>query len=282
MTIKTIAVCGAGTMGRGIAQVCATAGFFTIVYEPNEAVLQSAQESVGASLQKLEEKGKLTTGKASGIMQRLHFTSDIEDCRAELIIEAIVEVQEVKSSLFSRLAEINNRSTIFASNTSSLSITDLAAATANPRQFAGLHFFNPAPLMRLVEIVRGEQTSEEVITELQQLVGRLAKTGVLCTDAPGFIVNRVARPFYIEALRQAEAGVPLEKIDRLMEARGFKMGPFRLMDLIGNDVNYAVSCSVHEQLGKPERLKPSYLQQEKVALNELGKKTGKGYYTYGL
>lgn len=280
MTIETIAVCGAGTMGRGIAQVCASAGFATIVFEPNTAVLQSAQQSTKDLLEKLEAKGKIAAGKAAAIFQKLHFTGQIEDCRADLIIEAIIEDMDAKADLFSRLAAINRAEAIFVSNTSSLSISKLAATAAHPSHFAGLHFFNPAPLMQLVEIVRGEQTRSEVIELLQELVARLGKTGVVCSDAPGFIVNRVARPFYIEALRQAEAGVPIEVIDRLMEARGFKMGPFKLMDLIGNDVNYAVSCAVYEQLGQPQRLKPSYLQQQKVQSGALGKKTGLGYYTY--
>lgn len=280
MTIQTIAVCGAGTMGRGIAQVCAAAGYKTIVYEPNHAVLVAAEQSLHEALQKLEAKGKIAAGKAEEIGSRLFFTSSVTDCTADLVIEAIIEVAEAKTSLFSQLSDINKPTTILASNTSSLSINALAATLKDPARFAGLHFFNPAPLMQLVEIVQGAHTAPEVMEMLQQFVARLGKTGVVCTDAPGFIVNRVARPFYIEALRQAEAGVPMETIDRLLEARGFKMGPFKLMDLIGNDVNYAVSCSVFEQLGQPERLKPSSLQQQKVENGELGKKSGKGYYTY--
>lgn len=281
MTIETIAVCGAGTMGRGIAQVCATAGIATTVYEPNETVRHAARQSLWEILDKLAAKGKLQPGQADEIKNRLHFTGDVEACRANLVIEAIVEVPEAKTALFAQLAAINSPETILASNTSSLSISQLAATIPQPHRFAGLHFFNPAPLMPLVEIVRGEQTSAGVISDLVSLVTHLGKTGVVCTDAPGFIVNRVARPFYIEALRQAEAGVPLEQVDRLLEARGFRMGPFRLMDLIGNDVNYAVSCSVYEQLGQPERLRPSPLQQQKVAAGQLGKKTGQGYYPYG-
>lgn len=281
MNIETIAVCGAGTMGRGIAQVCATAGFTTIVYEPAAAVLQTARESLRTALQGLAQKGKMTTAMADEIWGRIHFTQNLEDCTAQLVIEAIVEVPGAKEQLFRQLAAINSPQTIFASNTSSLSISLLAQGIPHPQRFAGLHFFNPAPLMKLVEVVAGRQTEKSVIQTLEQLVGRLGKTAVVCADAPGFIVNRVARPFYIEALRQAEDGMGMETIDRLMEARGFKMGPFRLMDLIGNDVNYAVSCSVYEQLNNPERLRPSPLQQQKVAAGHLGKKTGKGYYDYG-
>jgi 3-hydroxybutyryl-CoA dehydrogenase len=207
------------------------------------------------------------------------FTSEINHCRADIIIEAIVEKPEVKVSLFNQLASINSDKTIFASNTSSLSISSIASAVIHPGRVAGLHFFNPAPIMKLVEVVKGKQTSAEVIEALVQLTRKLGKTPVVCLDSPGFIVNRVARPYYIESLRMVEEGLAsFETIDRLLESRGFKMGPFRLMDLIGNDVNYAVSCSVYEQLNKPERLKPSYIQKEKVEKGELGKKTGKGYY----
>ncbi|RPD46042.1 3-hydroxyacyl-CoA dehydrogenase NAD-binding domain-containing protein [Paracnuella aquatica] len=278
MNIETIAVCGAGTMGRGIAQVCATAGFATILFEPNSEVLRNAKEAVHSSLQALAAKGKI--GAPDEILNRIFFTQNLSDCTAQLVIEAIVEQPAAKVGLFTQLATINDAATIFASNTSSLSISELANNLPHPDRFAGLHFFNPAPLMKLVEVVAGAQTDPEVIKTLEALVARLGKTSVACTDAPGFIVNRVARPFYIEALRQAEAGVEMETIDRLMEARGFKMGPFRLMDLIGNDVNYAVSCSVWEQLQQPERLRPSPLQQEKVEAGHLGKKSGKGYYTY--
>ena len=160
-------------------------------------------------------------------------------------------------------------------------MTALSAFMVAPQRVAGLHFFNPAPVMKLVEIVKGEQTSNEVIDMLIDLTRRFGKQPVVCNDAPGFIVNRVARPYYIEALRLAEEGLAsFETIDRLLEDRGFRMGPFRLMDLIGNDVNYAVSCSVYDQLGKPERLRPSPVQKEKVDAGQLGRKTGGGYYSY--
>ena len=280
MKSKIICICGAGTMGSGIAQVAATAGFSTLLFDVNETILQQATDSIKSSLQKLEEKGKLQE-PAIAILQRITFTNEMEKCRGNVIIEAIVEKQDVKISLFRQLAERNTADTIFASNTSSLSITELGAEIPNPERFAGLHFFNPAPLMKLVEVVTGEQTSEEVIQFLLELTKAFGKTPVRCKDAPGFIVNRVARPYYIEALRIAEEGkITLEEIDQLLESRGFKLGPFKLMDLIGNDINYAVSCSVFDQLQQPERLRPSYLQEEKVSKKELGKKTGKGYYQY--
>jgi 3-hydroxybutyryl-CoA dehydrogenase len=279
-TIQTVCVCGAGTMGSGIAQVIASAGYKTLLYELNNEVLDKAQTLIFKNLDMLIEKGKLTASLKEEIIQRIYFTNEIKDCVAEVVIEAIVEKPEIKTELFKQLSLINTVETIFASNTSSLSITALANTIKNPTRVAGIHFFNPAPLMKLVEIVRGEKTSDEVMTKLDAFIKSLGKTPVACKDAPGFIVNRVARPFYIESLRLAEEGIPLDAIDGLLESKGFKMGPFKLMDLIGNDINYAVSCSVYEQLNKPERLKPSPIQEEKVKTGELGKKTSKGYYAY--
>lgn len=280
MNIQTICICGAGTMGRGIAQVCAAAGYATLLYEPNEAVLAAARQSLEATLNKLVEKGKITAGAGAATWQRLRFTCAITDCTANLIIEAIVELPEAKQQLFAQLANLNPPDTLLATNTSSLSVSALAAGLPHPERFAGVHFFNPAPLMQLVEVVQASTTSDNTMNSLLEWVSRLGKTPVRCTDAPGFIVNRVARPYYTQALRLAEMGVPPAQIDRVLEASGFRMGPFRLMDLIGNDVNYAVSCSVYQQLGHPERLRPSPLQAQKVADGQLGKKTGQGWYGY--
>jgi 3-hydroxybutyryl-CoA dehydrogenase len=277
----TICICGAGTMGSGIAQVAAATGYRTVLYEVNDQVLQNAAYKLDKDLTSLVEKGKIDAVTKAGIVNNLTFTSDINQCVAELVIEAIVEKMEVKVALFQQLAGINTTETILASNTSSLSITQLAAQITHPERVAGLHFFNPAALMKLVEVVKGEYTGEETVQSLVGIVRSMNKTPVVCKDAPGFIVNRIARPFYIEALRMVEEGkADYETIDRLIEARGFKMGPFKLMDLIGNDINYAVSCSVYEQLNHPDRLKPSYLQKEKVDSGALGRKTKQGYYNY--
>lgn len=279
--MSTICICGAGTMGSGIAQVSANAGFQTILFDLNEVVLESAKQRITKDLDKLVEKQKITPDKKQEVLSQLFFTSDIHQCYADVVIEAIVEKPEAKVNLFNQLAGINSSSAIFASNTSSLSITELASQIDGPERVAGLHFFNPATIMKLVEIVKTDKTSNEVVDMLFELTRKLGKTGVVCKDSPGFIVNRVARPYYIESLRLAEEGiVDFSTIDRVMENSGFKMGPFKLMDLIGNDVNYAVSCSVFEQLNQPERLKPSYIQKEKVDAGELGKKSGKGYYNY--
>ena len=279
--MTSICVCGAGTMGSGIAQVAAAAGYATILFDVAAEAVQRASEKLNKDLGSLVTKGKMTAEKKDDILRKIQFTSDIQQCKADVIIEAIIEKADIKVSLFNQLAEHNSEQTIFASNTSSLSISALAKEIQHPQRVAGLHFFNPAPLMKLVEVVKGEQTSEEVIKQLVELTKALGKVPVVCKDSPGFIVNRVARPYYIESLRMVEEGrATYEEIDRVMEAIGFKMGPFKLMDLIGNDVNYAVSCSVYEQLNKPERLKPSPLQKEKVEKGELGKKTGKGYFDY--
>ena len=274
--MTTICICGAGTMGSGIAQVAAASGFSTILFDVSAEAVQNASGRLQKDLRTLLDKGKITAEKRGDILGRIQFVSAIWQCRADVVIEAIVEKPDVKISLFNQLAAINKADTIFASNTSSLSISTLAKGIPHPERVAGLHFFNPAPIMKLVEVVKGEQTSEPVVTQLVNLTKSLGKVPVVCKDSPGFIVNRVARPYYIESLRLAEEGmVSFEQIDRLLEGVGFRMGPFKLMDLIGNDVNYAVSCSVYEQLGQPERLKPSYIQKEKVDKGELGKKTGK-------
>jgi len=279
--MTTICICGAGTMGSGIAQVSATAGFKTILYDVADEMIQKAKLKIENDLQSLVEKQKITTEKKENILQRLFFTSNINDCIADVIIEAVIEKLEVKTSLFNQLNRLNSGHTIFASNTSSLSVSAIAKEISMPERVAGLHFFNPAPVMKLVEVVKADTTSDTTISKLVELTKAFGKTPVVCKDSPGFIVNRVARPFYIESLRLVEEGLTnFETIDRLLESNGFKMGPFKLMDLIGNDINYAVSCSVYEQLNSPERLKPSDIQKTKVEKGELGKKSGKGYYNY--
>jgi 3-hydroxyacyl-CoA dehydrogenase/nucleoside-diphosphate-sugar epimerase len=278
---QTIGVCGAGTMGSGIAQVAAMAGYRTILYDVDAGMVQKGRAAIEKSLAALAEKKKISPEEQLAALERLSFVNDLQDCIADLIIEAIVEKPDIKSELFQRLALLNGENTILASNTSSLSLSALAEKIPGPERFAGMHFFNPAPLMKLVEVVRTDATNEETIQTIQEVARRMGKTPVLCKDAPGFIVNHVARPYYLEALRLMEAGIgDIETIDALMEASGFRMGPFRLMDLIGNDINYAVSGSVYEAMDRPERLQPSPAQEQKVRLGELGRKTGKGWYSY--
>jgi len=278
---STICICGAGTMGSGIAQAAASSGFYTILYELNEAVLEKAKASIEKNLQSLVEKRKITGNAKEETLNNLRFTNKLHDCLGNVIIEAIIEKPEAKIALFNQLAEINHSETVFASNTSSLSITQIAKGVKNPERVIGMHFFNPATIMKLVEVVKTDLTNKQTTNIIIELAKQMNKTPVICKDSPGFIVNRVARPFYIESLRLVEEElIDFAKIDSLMESTGFKMGPFKLMDLIGNDINYAVSCSVYEQLGDPERLKPSFIQKEKVEAGQLGKKTGKGYYEY--
>lgn len=279
--IQQIAVCGAGTMGSGIAQVCAQAGFATILFDLKESVLAKAREQISGFIERQVSKERINRAEADAILSRIRFTSKMDDCRAGLIIEAIIEKPEAKIDLFTRLAAINSPDCIFASNTSSLSISQLATSIPHPERVVGMHFFNPAPLMKLVEIVQTPHSGEAIVTQIMELTRQLGKIPVRCKDAPGFIVNRVARPFYIESLRLVEEGLTnFAQMDRLLQSAGFRMGPFELMDLIGNDVNYTVSCSVYEQMGKPARLKPSYIQEEKVKAGKLGRKTGEGYFSY--
>ena len=279
--IQTIAVAGAGTMGAGIAQVAAQSGFKTILFDLNNAVLEKAIVSIKKGLKYLVDKELLTQEDYNAILKNILFTTSINDCIADLVIEAIIEKPAVKIELFSQLAVLNSPQTIFASNTSSLRIEEIQAAVIYPERVIGMHFFNPAPVMKLVEIVEGTQTNTDTIQIINTLCMQLNKTPVLCKDAPGFIVNRVARHYYLEAMHIVEQGLAtIESVDAIMEATGFKMGPFKLMDLIGMDVNLAVSASLYEAFKKADRFAPSSLQIDKVNKGELGRKTGKGFYNY--
>jgi 3-hydroxybutyryl-CoA dehydrogenase len=279
--LQSICICGGGTMGSGIAQLCAQSGFNTCLYDLDVNVLARARSTIEKNLQIAIEKGKISTDQTNKTMMSLKFVTDLKECKADLVIEAIIEKLEAKIRLFKDLVDINTKETILASNTSSLSISSIAEAIPGKERVIGLHFFNPAPLMRLVEVVKTRYNEPALIEFIVAFTKQLGKTPVVCKDSPGFIVNHVARPFYIESLNLVESGyADFETIDELLQSTGFKMGPFRLMDLIGNDINYAVSCSVYEAMDKPARLKPSRIQREKVENGELGKKSGKGYYNY--
>jgi 3-hydroxybutyryl-CoA dehydrogenase len=268
-------------MGSGIAQAAAQQDFYVLLFDLNTAVLDKAKTAIETSLQQLVQKNKLTAQQGAATLNRIRFVNNTNDCLADLVIEAIVEKPEAKIGLLNQLAEVNHSDVIFATNTSSLSVTRIAEKVMHPKRVAGMHFFNPATVMKLVEVVATPFSSQQTIDTIMETARQMGKTPVLCQDAPGFIVNHVARPYYLEALQLIEQGVTdFETIDRLLEASGFKMGPFRLMDLIGNDINYAVSCQVYEALDKPERLQPSPIQKEKVATGQLGRKSGKGYYQY--
>lgn len=279
--IKIIGVCGAGTMGSGIAQVAAMAGYDTILFDLSRDMLTKSRAAITKNLDRFVFQGKMDAWEKNESLHRIRFTDNINECIADFFIEAIVEQKEAKSSLFNQLAAINNTETVFATNTSSIAVSDIAAAVSNPSRVVGMHFFNPAPLMKLVEVVKAGQTDASVVKTVVNLARQMGKTPVVCKDAPGFIVNRVARPYYLEAMKLVEEGyASIETIDAVMEATGFKMGPFRLMDLIGLDINYSVSNIVWEALGKPERLTPSPIQKQKLTAGELGRKTGKGFYEY--
>lgn len=279
--ITNICVTGAGTMGSGIALCAAQNGFPVILFDSNEAVIENAKKSIQKNLANLLEKNKISEADQSKILSQLIFTTNIQDCKASLIIEAIIEKASAKIELFNQLAEINDANTIFASNTSSLSINLLQNNISNPERVAGLHFFNPAQIMKLVEVVKAEQTGDLVINILVDFCKRLNKIAVVCKDAPGFIVNRVARHYYLEAMKLVENKLAtIETVDEVMEASGFKMGPFKLMDLIGNDINLAVTQSLYDAFQEEHRFQPSVLQINKVKNGELGRKTGKGFYDY--
>jgi 3-hydroxybutyryl-CoA dehydrogenase len=280
-TIKTIGVCGAGTMGSGIAQVFAQNGFSVVLFELNETVLQQAQKGIEKNLSIAVEKGKLTETEKQKTLAGIIFTTDLTQVKADVVIEAIIENLTIKQKLFADLAAINTPETILASNTSSLAITAIAKGISQPERVAGLHFFNPAHLMKLVEVIKGASTDEETVETLKALCITIGKTPVLCQDSPGFIVNRVARHYYVESLKILEENAcKMQNIDELLESAGFKMGPFKLMDTIGNDINFAVTSSMYQAFYQEAKFRPSRIQQQKVDAGHLGKKTGKGFYDY--
>lgn len=281
---STVGVVGAGTMGRGIAQVAATHGHAVILQDISEAILKDARSSLEKILPRLEEKRKLGGVSAGEILGRIQFVRELDAFRdCGLIVEAIVENLDTKKQLFGEMERVVSEDCALATNTSSLSITSIAAACQKPQRVLGIHFFNPAPLMPLVEIIPGIRTEESTVTAAQSLISNWGKTTVRAKDTPGFIVNRVARPFYGEALRILEEGIAdAATIDWAMkDIGGFRMGPFELMDLIGNDVNLKVTETVFEEFFYDPRFKPSFTQKRMVEAGWLGRKTGRGYYDYG-
>ena len=277
----TIGVIGSGAMGAGIAQVAAMAGHSVVVYDSNSTALGKAEKSLAATLLKLQEKGKIPS--AAEVMGRFTFADKPESFHAcGLIIEAIVEKLEIKKAVFAEVEKIVATDCVLASNTSSLSITSIAAACIDPSRVIGLHFFNPAPLMALVEIIPAIQTNEQLIPKAKELMLAWGKTPVIAKDTPGFIVNRVARPFYGEAIRIYEEGIAdMATIDWAMtELGGFRMGPFTLMDYIGHDVNYVVTETVFQSFFYDPRYKPSFSQKRLLEAGWLGRKSGRGFYNY--
>lgn len=279
--ISRIAVVGAGTMGQGIAQISAMAGYEVVLYDLNSKALENASTIIDSNLSKGIDRGKLTKSDKEAALNRITFSDDDNMLVADVIIEAIVEKLEVKKILFSRLEELNDENTILASNTSSIPITRIAAGLKHPERFVGMHFFNPAHIMKLVEVISGAATDTSVATTVYALAEKFGKVAVKAKDAPGFIVNRVARHFYVEGLKVLEEGVcDVEGIDRLVESSGFRMGPFKLMDLIGVDTNYSVTESMFNAFHQDAKFRPSRIQQQKVDAGHHGRKSKKGFYNY--
>ncbi|MBA3705399.1 MAG: NAD(P)-binding domain-containing protein [Bacteroidetes bacterium] len=279
----TIGIIGSGAMGAGIAQVAATAGHRVIIYDNDKNALDKSKSNLPATLKKLVEKQKLSEQLAKEISERTQFVNDIKQFKnCGLIIEAIVEILEVKQKLFADLENIVSDDCILATNTSSLSIASIASACKKPERVIGIHFFNPAPIMPLVEIIPGILTADATTQNSKKIIDAWGKVTVLTKDTPGFIVNRVARSFYGEAIRIYEEGIAdFATIDWAMKTKGgFKMGPFELMDFIGNDINYKVTESVWTQFFYEPRFKPSLTQKRLYEAKLFGRKSGRGYYNY--
>lgn len=282
-SLMKIAIIGSGTMGSGIAQVAATSGCTVKIYDTNEQALQKSKQSLEVTLSKLVEKAKIDENEKNRIQNAISYVNTLQELAdSNLVIEAIIENLDIKRKLFAELESLVAPETILASNTSSLSIASIAASCQKPERVIGIHFFNPAPLMQLVEVVPAVQTSEEVLNKSVQIISDWKKVVAVAKDTPGFIVNRVARPFYSESLRIYEEGVAdFATIDWSLKTIGnFRMGPFELMDFIGHDVNYVVTETVFTAFYFDPRYKPSFTQKRLLEAGYLGRKSGRGFYDY--
>lgn len=279
--IRTVCIAGAGTMGQGIAQVCALAGFDVLLHDVKVESVHKALAAIETSLRKSVEKDKITEEQKKQTLSRINVCETIDALKGDLIIEAAIENLQLKRELFQTLEKINTSDILLATNTSSISITQIASVLKERSRFAGLHFFNPASAMKLVEVIRGADTASATVETLRAFSEKLGKTCVVAKDSPGFIVNRVARHYYVEALKMLEENsANIQTIDKLLKASGFKMGAFELMDVIGNDVNFAVTNSIFNAFHQNPKFRPSIIQQQKVDAGHLGLKSGKGFYSY--
>jgi 3-hydroxybutyryl-CoA dehydrogenase len=287
--LPIIGIVGAGVMGAGIAQLALEAGHEVVVHDVDETALERGADRIADGLARRAAKlladpdsiDDWVDGRMAGL-RRTEVLETLGD-EADVVIEAALESLELKATIFRALDAVADPATILATNTSALSIAAIAGATSHPERVVGLHFFNPAPLMALVEVVAGPVTDGAVVSAAESLVVSWGKTAVRCRDSPGFIVNRVNRPFTLGALRQLEAGLAtVDEIDRAMRDGGFPLGPFELMDLTGIDVTFAASTAIWERLGRPDRLRPSPIQERLIAAGHLGRKTGEGFHRYAV
>ena len=281
--ITTIGVLGAGTMGSGIAQIVAEAGLDVLVHDPVEGATERAQHRIEGFLGRKVEKEEMSSGDATEAASRITPTGSLEELGvADLVVEAIPEDLELKRDAFRRLDGAAGEATILATNTSSLSVMRIASATRRPGRVVGMHFFNPVPLMALIEVIPGPMTAPEVTDTVALLARRLGKTPVMASDTPGFIVNRVQRAYYLEACRILEGGLAdVAAIDEAMRGIGFRLGPFELADVVGTDVNLAAGIAIFEGFFNDPRYRPGQVQRQVVDAGRLGKKVGRGYYDYG-